>query len=102
MCLTTPTWQPLSCANSNSTGRTEKKGSQKPVRWTIADVEAFVKLKHALTEKLELFQLEPDQPFVMRTDASDNALGAVMEKEREEKRVPVAFFRRKLAGSQLN
>ena len=56
----------------------EKKGSQKPIRWTTPDVEAFVKLKHALTEQLELFQLEPDQPFVMRTDASDTAIGAVL------------------------
>ena len=79
-----------------------KKGSQKPIRWTTPDVEAFVKLKHALTEQLELFQLDPDQPFVMRTDASDTAIGAVLEQEREGKWVPVAFFSRKLGGSQLN
>ena len=38
----------------------------------------------------------------MRTDASDNAIGAVLEQEREGKWVPVAFFSRKLGGSQLN
>ena len=79
-----------------------KKGSQKPIRWTQADIEAFVNLKRALTEKLELFQLEPDHPFVMKTDASDNAIGAVLEQEREGKLVPVAFFSRKLASSQRN
>ena len=79
-----------------------KKGSQKPIRWTTSDIESFVKLKRALTEELELFQLEPDQPFVMKTDASDHAIGAVLEQEREGKMVPVAFFSRKLGGSQLN
>ena len=52
-----------------------KQCSQKPIRWTTSDIESFVKLKHTLTEELELFQLEPDQPFVMKTDASDHAIG---------------------------
>ena len=45
------------------------KGSQKPIKWTMTDIEAFVTLKKALTAELQIFQLEPDQPFVMKTDA---------------------------------
>ena len=52
--------------------------------------------------QLELFQLEPDEPFVMKTDASDHVIGAVLEQERSGALVPVAFFSRKLGGSQLN
>ena len=56
----------------------EKKVRKKPIRWTTSDIESFVKLKRALTEELELFQLEPDKTFVMKTDASDHAIGAVL------------------------
>jgi hypothetical protein len=79
-----------------------KKGSQKPIRWNEKDIEAFVTLKRTLTAELELFQLEPDEPFVMTTDASHHAIGAVLEQNRGEKWVPVALFSRKLGGSQLN
>ncbi len=65
-----------------------------------AAVEA---LKDALKEGLQVFQLEPDQHFVLCTDASDFAIGAVLEQERNEELVPVSFFSsRKLVQSQLN
>jgi hypothetical protein len=84
-----------------------KKGSTKPIVWTAADKEAFEGLKRVMAQELGLFRVDPDQPFVMRCDASDKAIGAVLEQEREVepgKRalVPVAFFSRKLAKSQLN
>ena len=84
-----------------------KKGSKKVIDWNEEGVEAFHKLKEALAQKLELFRLIPDQPFVLKTDASGKAVGAVLEQEREfspgEKGwVPVGFFSRKLAKGQLN
>ncbi len=64
-------------------GREEgKKGSLKAVVWDDAGRLAFEKLKMALKEGLEVFQIEPDQPFILRTDASDFALGAVLEQQR--------------------
>ena len=51
---------------------------------------------------MELFQLEPDEPFVMKTYASDHAIGAILEQSRNGKLVPVAFFSRKLAAGQRN
>ena len=52
-----------------------KKGSLKPVAWDDRSRAAFESLKNALKEGLQVFQLEPDQPFVLRTDASDFAIG---------------------------
>jgi len=59
-------------------------------------------LKQALAAELELFQIQPDKPFVMHTDASDFAIGAVISQERDGQMVPVGFYSRKLTGSQLN
>ena len=92
-----------------------KKGSKKKIVWTEEDKVAFEKLKASLVEGLSLQHLNPDRPFVLRTDASDRAIGAVLEqlvdKERtghitpEEaktlKTVPVAFFSRKLTTGQV-
>ncbi len=78
-------------------GREEgKKGSLKAVAWDDAGRRAFENLKMALKEGLEVFQIEPDHPFILRTDASDFALGAVFEQQRTDKWVPVAFYSRKL------
>ena len=60
-----------------------KKGSKKVIDWNEEGLEAFHKLKEALAQKLELFRLIPDQPFVLKTDASGKAVGAVLEQERE-------------------
>ena len=49
-----------------------------------------------------LFQPDPAKPFVLYTDASDYAIGAVLMQVREGKEVPVGFYSRKLTGSQLN
>ena len=70
-------------------------------------MEAFEILKKALCQKLELFRMDPDHPFVLRADASDRAIGAVLEQVRQGApgptgRVPVAFFSRKLNKHQLN
>ncbi len=54
-----------------------KKGSLKPVAWDDESRAAFEALKEALKEGLQVFQLEPDQPFVLRTNANDFAIGAV-------------------------
>ena len=50
---------------------------------------AFHRLKEALAESPELVQLEPDQPFVLHTDASEWAIGAVLEPEHQGKIFPV-------------
>ena len=79
-----------------------KKGSKKPLKWGAKEEAAFEALKEALSAELELFQINADAPFVMRTDASDYAIGAVLEQGKDGRLVPVAFYSRKLSGSQLN
>ncbi len=63
---------------------------------------AFENLKKALANGLEVFRIEPDEPFILRTDASDFELGAVLEQQRKGKWDPVAFYSRKLAKGQKN
>jgi hypothetical protein len=61
-------------------GRAEgKKGSKFRVAWTPEATESFHHLKSALCETLSLQQLQPDKPFIIHTDASDYAIGAVLE-----------------------
>ncbi len=61
-------------------GRVEgKKGSVKPVEWDYDSRQAFENIKKALANGLEVYRIEPDEPFILRTDASDFALGAVLD-----------------------
>lgn len=92
-----------------------KAGSKTRVTWTPAELEAFKRLKAALTENLELQHLDTSKPFILRTDASDFAIGAALEQFTEisgqpslsELRNlkpgstrPVAFMSRKLTNGQ--
>ena len=79
-----------------------KKGSQKPLKWTVEEVRAFETLKKTLAGELELFQIQPDKPFILRADSSKYACGAVLEQEFNNEFHPVAFFSRKLTKGQRN
>ena len=92
-----------------------KAGSKTRVTWTPAELEAFKRLKNALAENLELQHLDTSKPFILRTDASDFAIGAVLEQFTEisgpptisdlrnlkpGSTKPVAFMSRKLTNGQ--
>ena len=79
-----------------------KKGSRTPVKWGAKQEAAFMALKDALAQERELFQMDLNKNFIMRTDASDWAIGGGLEQEIRGKIAPVAFYSRKLGGSQLN
>jgi hypothetical protein len=79
-----------------------KKGSRTPVKWGAKQEAAFMALKDALAQELELFQMDLNKNFIMKTDASEWAIGGVLEQEIRERIAPVAFYSRKLGGSQLN
>lgn len=56
-----------------------RKGSKKKIEWSTDDVVAFEQLKAALCDGLQLVlqHLNPDRPFILRTDVSDRSIGAV-------------------------
>ena len=89
-----------------------KKGSRHPIHLSESDLEAFNKLKVALVSGLSLQAVNPDAPFVLRVDAQERAIGAVLEQlpnaqgpitpedSLEKRTVPVAFMSRKLTPGQ--
>ena len=78
-----------------------RKGSKKKLVWTPEAEDAFSRLKERLLGQLGLFLVDPNNGFVLRTDASDYAVGAVLEQVQDEgSHVPVAFWSRILAEGQ--
>jgi hypothetical protein len=69
-----------------------KKGSKKRLVWTEETIQSFERVKAELQEKLELVSVQPDLPFILTTDTSDFAVGAVLTNPRNMgKRDPSAF-----------
>ena len=83
-------------------GKDAKAKSHFLLLWGEEDKRAFSELKKALLSGLSLFQVVPDQTFQLRSDASNHAIGAVLEQERDLGWVPVCFFSRKLTSTQFN
>ena len=91
-----------------------KKGSKVRITWDEEDQKAFDEIKARVCSQLVLQRVNPDKPFVLRTDASQYAVGATLEQlldedrmptvedVRSQKTVPVAFMSRKLTPSQRN
>ena len=66
-------------------GREEgKKGSKVVVTWTPEQLQAFKDLKEALLHTVPLQSAQPDKPYVIRCDASDLAVGAVLEQHPQD------------------
>ena len=78
-----------------------KKGSKKALVWIDESDRAFEGMKQALLSAVVLHLVDPDRRFVLRTDASDYAVGAVLEQVLDDGRhVPEAFWSRVLAEGQ--
>ena len=78
-----------------------RKGSKRKLAWTTEAAEALETLKRTLLGKLGLFSINPDKRFVLRPDASDYSVGAVLKQVQEDgSHVPVAFSSRVLAEGQ--
>lgn len=76
-----------------------KKGKTKMI-WTKDAEEAFLKLKSILTSPNVLANPDFSSPFIIESDASDVAVGAVLVQVQNNIRKPIAFFSKKLSASQ--
>ena len=73
-----------------------KKEIAEPLPWEEEHVLAFEKLKQLLATAPVLHAPDYSQPFQLSTDASGVGIGSVLEQQREDTWVPLAYFSRKL------
>ena len=79
----------------------ENKEGSKALLWNEESDRAFEGIKQALLSAVGLHLVDPDGGFVLRTDTSEYAIGAVFEQVLDDRRhVPVAFWSRVLAQGQ--
>ena len=73
-----------------------KKGQPNRVEWGDAQEKAYLTLKHLLVSKPVLRLPDLNKQYVLRTDASDVGLGAVLMQQFEDGLFPVAYASKKL------
>ena len=77
------------------TDRTRNSEPNK-IRWEICQEKAFTTLKQKLANPPVLHLPDLTQDFILRTDASNIGLGAVLLQTHQEERFPVAYASKKL------
>lgn len=81
----------------------EVKASQKKICWTQESMEAFEKLKSDIAEVTSRAQPDKDKDFILTTDASDKAMGAVLSQiDDEGNERMIACFSKKFVKAQLH
>jgi len=73
-----------------------------PFKWDKDQQKAFDKLKYLFTSAPILMNPDSNKPFVVETDASNFAVGAVLSQEFEGVLHPVAFLSKSLTKCQRN
>jgi hypothetical protein len=75
----------------------------KPFSWNPTAQAAFDTLKMAFTSAPILIHPDPAKPFIVETDASNFALGAILSQFGIDGLLhPVAFYSRKLTSAEIN
>ncbi|KAM0726712.1 Transposon Ty3-I Gag-Pol polyprotein [Formica fusca] len=80
--------------------RGPKKRGQQPIQWTPEREEAFVNCKNSLSRAALLAHPDPTAELTVTTDASDTALGAVIQQKVKGEWQPLAFLSKKLSRPQ--
>jgi len=70
--------------------------------WSPEAQQAFERLKRALAETVTLAYPQPDQTFILDTDASDVAVCAILSTTVDGVERPIAFFSRVMNAAQRN
>jgi transposase InsO family protein len=82
---------------------TDLTKSREPFRWGPEQQEAFDALKTALTQSPILVHPDVSKPYILYTDASNKAVGAILvQKDDEGVEKVISYLSHKLSGAQLN
>ncbi|KAM0726709.1 Retrovirus-related Pol polyprotein from transposon 297 [Formica fusca] len=87
-------------AKLNDTLAGPKKKGKAPIQWTIELDEAFERTKSSLSRATLLSHPDPRSKLAVTTDASDSAIGAVVQQKSGEDWQPLAFMSKKLSPAQ--
>ena len=79
-----------------------RKGSPNKLEWGNVQEAAFRQLKAVLSSEPVLRLPDWNKQFIVRTDASDIGLGAVLLQEHEDGIFPVLYLSRKLNKAERN
>ena len=77
-----------------------KKGKSNKIEWSEAQEHAFVTLKSRLAVSPILHLPNPDLTYILRTDASDKGIGAVLMQESEGQNFPICYASKKLLARE--
>ena len=73
------------------------------ITWTQAMIDGFTHPNSALSQKISLYLPQPDQPWRIRCDVCNYAVGGALEQRQDDGNWhPVAFYSRKLQGKKAN
>ena len=86
--------QPLNQLLSNS------KSSTKKIAWSEEATTAFTSIKEMLAQATLLVHPKPEAPTNIMTDASDIAVGAVLQQYIGKEWFPIAYFSKKLKPAE--
>lgn len=80
--------------------RDNRQNDKRPIDWGEEASQAFEKCRQALANAVLLAHLHEEAPLTLTTDASEIAIGAVLEQVIDGKIQPLAFFSRKLSTAE--
>ena len=78
----------------------QKKGGPKTLDWTPDRQKSFDSVKEALAKATLLHHPRPNAQLALTTDASNQAIGGVLEQRGPQGWEPLAFYSAKLVGNQ--
>ena len=79
-----------------------QKGQPNKVEWSEAQEKAYQTIKSYLTSEPILRLPDPAKTYFLRTDASNNGIGAVLMQLHDEKLFPVCYASKKLSSAERN
>ena len=79
-----------------------KKGQPNAVKWEEPQKRAFQTLRTLLTRRPMLRLPDPKRTFILRTDASNDGVGAVLVQVHDGKPYPVSYGSKKLTAAERN